>query len=181
MTATTILLVRHGETDWNLEHRVQGHSDRPLNDTGRAQARDLADQLANERIDAVYASDLMRAHDTARPVADSHGLPVITLPQLREKNFGTWEGLTDGEIRVRFPQAADGPWGDAETTEDVSARVLEALRDVAERHPGGQVLVVSHGGPLRAVLRSCEVADRPVLNCHVARIAVGNGLVRSVD
>lgn len=181
MTETTILLVRHGETDWNLENRVQGHSDRPLNDTGREQAHALADQLVDEPIDAVYASDLIRARDTARAVADRYGLPVLPLPGLREKNFGTWEGLTDVEIRTRFPSAADGPWGDAETTEDVAERVLEALRGITERHPGGHVLVVTHGGPLRAVLRRCEVSDGPVLNCHVARIAVENGSVRSVD
>jgi broad specificity phosphatase PhoE len=181
VTETTILLVRHGETDWNLENRVQGHSDRPLNDTGRAQARALAEQLADEPLDAVYASDLMRARDTARAVAATHGLPVLAMPELREKNFGTWEGMTDVEIRERFPQAASGPWGDAETTDDVADRVLEALHGIAERHPGGRVLAVSHGGPLRAVLRRCEVPDGPVVNCHVVRIAVENGSVRSVD
>ena len=181
MTETTILLVRHGETDWNLEGRVQGHSDRPLNDTGHTQAQALAEQLAGEPLDAVYASDLLRALDTARPAAYAHGLPVLPLPGLREKNFGTWEGLTDFEIRERFPESKVGPWGDAETTEEVATRVLASLREVAERHPGGHVLVVTHGGPLRAVLRQCEVEDGPVVNCHVARIAVGNGSVRSVD
>jgi uncharacterized phosphatase len=181
VTETTILLVRHGETDWNVERRVQGHTDRPLNDRGREQAHSLAERLASERLDAVYSSDLQRALDTARPTAAAHGLDVVPLPALREKDFGTWEGLSDTEIRTRFPQSASGPWGDAETTEDVAARVLDALRDVAERHPGGRVLVVTHGGPLRAVLRRCDVPDGPVLNCHVARIAVGNGTVRSVD
>jgi broad specificity phosphatase PhoE len=181
VTETTILLVRHGETDWNLERRVQGHSDRPLNETGRAQARALAEQLAGEPVEAVYSSDLVRALDTARPLAEALGLPVHTLPGLREKHFGTWEGLTDTEIRERFPHADGGPWGDAETTEDVAARVLAALHDVATRHRGAQVVVVTHGGPVRAVLRHCEVADGPVVNCHVTRIAVGNGVVRSVD
>jgi len=181
VTETTILLVRHGETDWNLERRVQGHSDRPLNETGRAQARALAQQLAGEPVDAVYASDLLRALDTARPLAEALGLPVQTLPGLREKHFGTWEGLTDVEIRERFPQSDGGPWGDAETTEDVAARVIAALHDVAGRHRGGHVVIVTHGGPVRAVLRHCEVADGPVVNCHVTRIAVGDGVVRSVD
>ena len=181
MAETNILLVRHGETDWNLERRVQGHTDRPLNEKGQEQARTLAEQLHGESIDAVYASDLERARETARPTADAHGLEVQLLPALREKNFGTWEGLTDIEIRERFPDAAGGAWGDAETTDEVAARVLEALREIAERHPGGTVLVVTHGGPLRSVLRRCEVPDGPVLNCHVARIAVGNGAVRSVD
>ena len=181
MTETTILLVRHGETDWNVERRVQGHSDRPLNETGRSQAAALVEELADERIDAVYSSDLARALDTAGGVAAARGLRVDALPELREKNFGTWEGLTDREIRERFPQASTGPWGDAETSEELAERVLAALRIIAAHHPGGRVLVVTHGGPVRAVLRHCAAEDGPVLNCHVARIAVGNGIVRSVD
>ena len=106
---TEILFVRHGETDWNVEQRVQGHSDRPLNANGEAQARALADKLRDDRIDAVYASDLARARDTAAPVAEAHGLEVELLPGLREKDFGTWEGLLDTEIRERFPQANGGP------------------------------------------------------------------------
>ena len=92
---TTILLVRHGETDWNLQRRVQGHSDTPLNDNGRAQALALADTLDDVELDAVYASDLARAFETARIVAERRGLTVTSVPGLRERNFGTWEGLTD--------------------------------------------------------------------------------------
>lgn len=181
MTETTILLVRHGETDWNRERRVQGHSDRPLNETGLAQAAALVEELADERIDAVYSSDLARALDTAGGIATARGLPVHPLSELREKNFGTWEGLTDTEIKARFPEASAGPWGDAETSEELAERVLGALRSIASDHPGGRVLVVTHGGALRAVLRHCAVQDGPVLNCHVARIAVENGTLRSVD
>ena len=94
---------------------MQGHTDRPLNETGVAQARALADELSGERLDAVYASDLARALDTARTVAEPRGLSVIPLPDLRERNFGTWEGLLDTEILERFPQAQTGPWGDDET------------------------------------------------------------------
>jgi uncharacterized phosphatase len=179
---TTILLARHGETDWNLGRRVQGQSDTPLNETGRAQARTLAEELAGERIDAVYSSDLVRAHETARIVAEPRGLGVTALPDLREKNFGTWEGLTDDEILVRFPDARTGPWGDGEATEDVARRVVAALLRIAESHPGGQVLVVSHGGPLRAALTRCGV-DPPasIANGHVARIAVRDGVLRQVD
>jgi broad specificity phosphatase PhoE len=169
--ATTILLVRHGETDWNLERRIQGHSDRPLNETGLAQARALADELAGESIDAVYASDLVRAVDTARAVAAPLGLSVDVVPALRERDFGTWEGLTDDEILTRFPQARTQPWGDAETPEELAERVVEALRSIAARHPDATVLVVSHGGPVRAVLRHCgaDNVDR-IANCHVARV-----------
>lgn len=179
---TTILLARHGETDWNREHRVQGHTDRPLNDTGRAQALALAESLAGEQLDAVYASDLARALDTARAVAEPRGLPVTTLRDLREKDFGTWEGQTDEEILLRFPEARGGPWGDGETSDAMAGRVVAALRTIAERHPGGRVLVVSHGGPLRAVLRHCSAADDgPIANCHVACLEIEDGDLRWLD
>ena len=178
---TTILLARHGETDWNLNRRVQGQSDTPLNETGRAQAHALADELAGERIDAVYSSDLVRAHETARIVAETRGLDVTADPDLREKHFGTWEGLTDDEILVRFPEARRGPWGDGETTEDVSRRVLAALLRIADGHPGGQVLVIAHGGALRAALVHCGVEPpSAIANGHVARIAVRGGRLRQV-
>jgi broad specificity phosphatase PhoE len=177
---TTILLVRHGETDWNLERRVQGHSDRALNETGRAQARKLADALAEEPIDAVFSSDLLRAHETARIVAERRGLDVTAIPDLRERHFGTWEGLTDDEIFERFPGAKTGTWGDGETREEMAQRVLESLRRIAEAHPGGRVLVVSHGGPLRAVLTHCGVDGvDTIANCHVVRLELDGRLIRA--
>lgn len=178
---TEILFVRHGETDWNVERRVQGHTDRPLNATGEAQARALAEELRGERLDAVYASNLSRARETARPVADRLGLTVEELPELREKHFGTWEGLLDTEIRERFP-AHTGPWGDAEAGEELAERVLRALHTIADRHPDGRVLVVSHGGPLRAVLRHLDAGgDGPIANCQVLRLACEDGVLRSLD
>jgi broad specificity phosphatase PhoE len=179
---TTILLVRHGETDWNLQRRLQGHADTPLNDRGREQARDLAAELADEPIDAVYSSDLVRAHETARIVAEVHGLDVTAIDDLRERHFGTWEGLSDDEIHARFPEAATGALGDGETREEMARRVFDALQRIADSHPGGRVLVVSHGGPLRAVLRHCggDGVDR-IDNCHVVRLEAGGGNLREPD
>ena len=178
---TTILLARHGETDWNAEGRVQGHTDRPLNEAGIEQAQELAEELADERIDAVYASDLARALDTARAVAEPRGLSVTPLIGLRERNFGTWEGLLDEEILERFPEAQTGPWGDDETPEQLEERVFEALFQIAASHQGGQVLVVSHGGPMRAMLRRCGLPVQRIANAHVARIAVEDGTVRAIE
>jgi len=180
---TTILLARHGETDWNVERRVQGHTDTPLNARGREQSRALADNLAGERLDAVYASDLGRAVETARAVAGPRGLDVVELVELRERHFGTWEGLSDTEVLERFPDARNQPhWGDGESPAELASRVLGALRRIADTYPDGQVLVVTHGGPLRAVLRQCEVElDGSIDNCHVARIEIEAGGFRSVD
>lgn len=179
---TTILLARHGETDWNLNRRVQGHSDTPLNDTGRAQAQALGEELAGERIDAVYSSDLVRAHETARAVAEPRGLGVTAIRDLRERHFGTWEGLTDNEIFARFDPALDTSWGDGETREEMAERVLDALRRIAATHPESRVLVVSHGGPLRAVLSHCgrDGVGR-IDNCHVVRVEIVDGDLRGVD
>jgi probable phosphoglycerate mutase len=178
---TTILLARHGETDWNVERRVQGHSDTPLNETGRAQARALADALAREPIEAVYSSDLLRAHETARIVAEGRGLEVTAIRDLRERHFGTWEGLTDDEIFARYPEASTGSWGDGETREEMATRIFEALQRIAETHPDGHVLVVSHGGPLRAVLLHCDIDGAgPIENCRVVRVQVKDGIVRGV-
>jgi len=174
--------VRHGETDWNLGRRLQGHSDRPLNETGRGQAQALAEELADEPLEAVYASDLSRADETARIVANAHDLEVTTLPELRERHFGTWEGLSDAEIKERFAdQIAEGTLGDGETREQMDRRVLEALRRIAGAHPDGTVLVVSHGGPLRAVLRHCEIDGvERVENCQVVRLESVDGVLREI-
>jgi broad specificity phosphatase PhoE len=177
---TTILLVRHGETDWNVGRRVQGHSDVPLNETGQAQARALAEELAGVPIDAVYSSDLLRAHETARIVAEPRGLDVTAIRDLRERHFGTWEGLTDDEIFARFPHAVNGPWGDGETREQMAERVFGALHRIAETHAAGRVLVVSHGGPLRAVLIHCGVDGvGRIDNCHVVRVEIDGDVIRS--
>lgn len=182
MSDTTILLVRHGETDWNAERRVQGKSDRPLNETGLAQARALAAELAEQPLDAIYASDLSRAYETARIVAATRALPVEAIPELRERDFGSWEGLTDDEVFERYPEARDGPWGDAETRDELATRVLAALRRIGLRHPGGRVLVVTHGGPLRAMLRHCALdGSGPIANCHLARIAFRSGEFAALD
>ncbi len=181
--ATTIFLVRHGETDWNRERRIQGHSDVPLNENGRMQARALSERLGRERFDAVYSSDLARARETAQIAVAPTSLPLIELVELREKHFGSWEGLTSDVALARFPEASTGPWGDGETSDEMSARVVAALRSIAAEHDGGNVLVVTHGGPVRATLRAAgsEPAGS-IENCHLSRIEIGvNGSLRRID
>jgi broad specificity phosphatase PhoE len=154
---TTLLLARHGQSDWNRARRWQGFADRPLTDHGRAQAAELAERLADIALDAVYSSDLRRARDTAAAVARAQGLEATTVPELREVNVGSWEGLTREEAEARFPdgfrrwQAGGTGWDDGESYGEMSSRVLRAVDEIARRHAGGRVLIVAHGGPIRAI------------------------------
>ena len=178
---TTLLLARHGETDWNRDQRWQGQSDTPLNDTGREQARALAEELAVEPIDAVYSSDLVRAHETARLIAEPRGLDVIAIRDLRERSFGSVEGMTTDEIQARYP-GIELPWSDGETREAMAERVLGALHRIAGTHPDAHVLVVSHGGPLRAVATHCGLDGiARIENCHVIKVELRDGALRGVD
>lgn len=154
---STILLARHGESDWNRAKRWQGFADRPLTDIGREQARELAARLEDTELDAVYASDLRRARQTAEIVAATKGLSVEVTPDLREVDVGSWSGLTRSDAEERFPDGyarwlngGEG-WNDGETYHQMSDRVVGAILRIASRHEGGRVLVVAHGGSIRAV------------------------------
>lgn len=172
---TTLLLVRHGETDWNAEGRLQGHTDRPLSDYGRRQARRLAEELEGEELEAIYSSDLARAHETAEIVGERLGLPISLEPALREKDWGSWEGLDAVERdRVEFV---------GESTEAHQERMLRALLRIAELHPGnGGVLVVTHGGSMRRVQTAAMGMALPVVeNCGRWLCACENGEFRAAD
>jgi broad specificity phosphatase PhoE len=175
---TELLLVRHGETEWNRQLRWQGHADPPLNDTGRRQARELAQALAGERVDAVYSSDLRRAAETAEAIATPRGLPVLLDADLREIDVGGREGLTREEVEARFP---DGRW-DGEPHEAHSERVLAALSRIAAEHPDGRVVVVGHGGTLRRAQEAALGAAQPVVaNCAVWAVRLREGALVAVD
>ena len=156
--ATTIVLVRHGETDWNRERRFQGHADVPLNEDGRTQVAALAEELAGERFAAAYTSPLRRAAESAEILA-ALGLVVQPSDALMEVDVGSWSGLTIREVEERFPEGfkrwidwkVEG-WEDGEQYEDFSRRVVGGLLEIAARHPGEHVLAVTHGGPMRTAL-----------------------------
>ena len=170
---TTLLLVRHGETDWNAERRWQGHADVPLNDRGREQARTLADRLAGERIDAIYTSDLGRARETAEILAARLGVPVVTDPDLREIDVGSREGLTGDQ--------GDRPW-DGETHDAHAARMLGAVHRIAAGHPEERVLVVTHGGSMRRIDEHLGLENSgPFENCAVSAYAHEDGILRALD
>ncbi|MCA1899194.1 MAG: alpha-ribazole phosphatase [Chloroflexi bacterium] len=163
-----LFLIRHGQTDWNLEQRFQGQSDVPLNAAGRKQAAALAERLAAETFDAVYSSDLQRAAETANIICKSEwNSDLHPDPRLREVNFGDWEGLTYEEIKAKHPEALAAWEADifkyappnGETLEGLALRVQAALGELRAKHEGQRIMVVAHGGTLQTLI--CLALDLP--------------------
>ncbi len=155
-----LFIVRHGETIWNHEGRIQGHTDVGLSERGMEQAGLLAQRLKTVRFDAAYASDLCRASDTASAILEGRDVPVFPTPRLREYHKGAFEGMTEAELRSRYPSEYPGyvakdldyaPKG-GESTRGVSARMTAIINEIKERHLDDTVLVVGHGGSLRAAM-----------------------------
>lgn len=161
---TRVLAIRHGETAWNVDTRIQGQLDIPLNDTGRWQAQRLALAVADEGIAAVYSSDLLRAYETAQSVARGSGQPVSTDTGLRERGFGVFEGLTFREIEERWPEQSErwrkrdpafGPEG-GEMLSDFYARCVATASRLAAAHPGETIALVAHGGVMDSLYRAAS-------------------------
>jgi probable phosphoglycerate mutase len=167
---TRILLLRHGQSTWNAGGRWQGWADPPLSELGRAQARSVVDALRDAGLDAVVASDLARARETAAILADGLGLGEVEIEAgLRERNVGAWSGLVTEEIEARWPgQLAAWRAGELATIPegegDISERVIVAVERVALSHPGGTVLAVTHGGVIRSIERHLGVEPSAVRN-----------------
>ncbi len=166
--STRILAIRHGETAWNVDTRIQGHLDIPLNDTGRWQAQRLARALAaRDTIHAVYSSDLQRAHATAQAIAQATGAPLATHPGLRERGFGLFEGKTYVEIEQTWPEDSahwrqrTPHWAPAggESLLQVRERIIHTLHELAARHPGQQIVLVAHGGVMDQLYRAATGQD----------------------
>ena len=161
--STRILAIRHGETAWNVDTRIQGHLDIPLNDKGRWQAQRLARALAaGDPIHAVYSSDLQRAQETAQAIASATGAPLAIHPGLRERGFGLFEGKTYVEIEQTWPEESEHwrrrtpdwlPPQGGESLLQVRARILHTLQALSAPHPGQQIVLVAHGGVLDQLYR----------------------------
>lgn len=180
-TKSNFTLVRHGETEWNLSGRWQGHADAPLSERGEAQAQALGKRFKTESFDACYASDLGRAVRTAKLALGPAGMSFETDDRLRERDLGVMQGLTTSEMVQRCPEVYDsfrnaGPdyvIPDGESFRQFHDRCVEALEDYAERHAGERVLIITHGGVLGSIFR--YVAHIPLeaprgyvlLNCSV--------------
>jgi len=157
---TKVILVRHGQTEWNILGKYQGHSDIDLSALGVEQANLLAQRLANQRIDAIYASDLKRAIKTAKGIANTHQLSVHIIPELREISFGDWEGLDYNTINSKWPGEVERFFKNAdsvvipngETFCEVEQRSCNVVQKIIEQHPDQTIVIVSHGGTIRTLL-----------------------------
>lgn len=186
MTSTEFIVVRHGETAWNAEGRIQGHLDSPLNEEGLAQAMLVGERLAREPFHALYCSDLSRTRQTAQPLVDRTGRQPQLQAELRERHLGVFQGLTGPDCQARFAedyrrfQARDPdhvvPQG--ESVRQLSARIEKFFRHLAARHAGERLVVVTHGGVLDVLYRLAksiplqQARDFPVFNASVNRLQV---------
>lgn len=168
MEATRIIAIRHGETAWNVDTRIQGQLDIPLNERGRWQAEQAALALAGEAIDAIYTSDLWRAYDTALCIDKAKGVRLATREGLRERGFGAFQGKTFAEIEAAWPDQAlvwrkrDPHWappGGGESLLTMRERATDAVAELAARHLGQQIVVVTHGGVLDMLYRAATRLD----------------------
>jgi probable phosphoglycerate mutase len=190
-----LLLIRHGETEWNSLRRIQGRLDIPLNEVGRGQARAVAKRLGATPVAAVYTSDLARSSQTAEPIAAACGVAARVDLRLRERHFGRLQGCYYEELQKSDPERhrrmqardLDFDLDGGETLPDLHRRVIEALDDIAARHPEGTVVVVTHGGVLDCAYRLATglALDAPrtygLFNASVNTLEVDGGGYRLVD
>ena len=161
MQATRIIAIRHGETAWNVDTRLQGHLDIDLNEVGRWQAARVAQALADEPLDAIYASDLLRAWQTAQAIADTSACALSAHRGLRERGFGEFEGKTYAEVEAIWPEMSqqwrkrEPDWAppSGESLTALRQRVLATANELAAQHIGGQIVLVAHGGVLDILYR----------------------------
>jgi probable phosphoglycerate mutase len=192
MKETTLIVVRHGETSWNREKRMQGTTDTQLSDIGQAQAQALGRRLKGHRFAGLYSSDLSRALQTARAIAEHTGREVVIDKRLRERCFGIFEGLTAAEIMSQYPDehalfASHDPEYEVpggECARGFAKRCLGGLADIAARHPGEEVVVVSHGLVLDTLYRVAHGLAHgvprpvPLINASLNRFGYGQGAWR---
>jgi alpha-ribazole phosphatase/probable phosphoglycerate mutase len=185
METCRVYLVRHGETQWNADRRVQGFSDVPLSEIGREQVRSLAQKLALEKFSCFYSSDLDRAYETALILAQPHGLPIHKTTALRELNFGAWEGLTMEEVEKINPGMMEKWWRnpldrhvpEGEKLTELIERCETIMKDIIKKHMGEKVVVVAHGATIRSII--CSVLC--IRHSELWRIFLDNACLTRID
>ena len=185
---TEIIIIRHGETEWNKTGRFQGHSDVPLSAEGRAQAAALGKNLVVDHVDAIYASDLTRAMETAAPLAQRFGLEVISDPLLRELNFGSWEGRKFNDVNAENPDAMKTFYNDPERVNipdsepfpEFQRRVAGRVREIVAQERGTRIVIVSHGASIRILF--ADILSMPIRSIwHVSQLNTAVNKIRFED
>lgn len=185
---TELIIIRHGETEWNQTGRFQGHSDVPLSEKGRAQAEALAQNLIIDHVDAIYASDLIRAMDTAAPLARRFGVDIIPDTALRELNFGTWEGRNFSDINAECPDGMKHFYSDPEKANIPNGepfpvfqkRVAGRVSEIVRAQQGKRVVIVSHGASIRILL--ADILAMPIRSIwHVSQLNTAVNKIRFED
>jgi glutamate-1-semialdehyde 2,1-aminomutase len=185
---TEIIIIRHGETEWNKTGRFQGHSDVPLSAEGRAQAAMLGENLAVDHVDMIYASDLTRAMETAAPLAQRFGLEVISDPQLRELNFGAWEGRNFNDVNAENPNAMKNFYTDPERANipesepfpEFQRRIAGRVREIVAQERGKRIVIVSHGASIRILL--ADILSMPIRSIwHLSQLNTAVNKIRFED
>ena len=185
---TEIIIIRHGETEWNKIGRFQGHSDVPLSAEGRAQAAMLGENLAVDHVDMIYASDLTRAMETAAPLAQRFGLEVISDPQLRELNFGAWEGRNFNDVNAENPNAMKNFYTDPEQADipesepfpEFQRRIAGRVREIVAQERGKRIVIVSHGASIRILL--ADLLSMPIRSIwHLSQLNTAVNKIRFED
>ncbi|WP_315451711.1 histidine phosphatase family protein [uncultured Selenomonas sp.] len=185
---TEIIIIRHGETEWNQTGRFQGHSDVPLSETGRAQAEALGRNLALDHVDVIYASDLTRALETATPLAARFGLTVTPDPLLRELNFGAWEGQSFNDVNAENPDAMKQFYNDPERAgiphsepfPDFQKRVAGRVREIVAEQRGKRIVIVSHGASIRILF--ADILAMPIRSIwHISQFNTAVNKIRFED
>lgn len=165
--AAVFYIVRHGQTDWNVERRLQGHADIPLNEAGRAQAVELKEKLEGIDFTYCFSSDLQRASETARILLEPCAIAVQCDMRLRERNFGPWEGVLHSEYQDSLNQQESSVESDAA----IQKRALPFFMEIADQHPDAHILVVTHAGVMRNLLALCYSIAAPT-DIHVENMAL---------
>ena len=185
---TEIIIIRHGETEWNKTGRFQGHSDVPLSAEGRTQAAALGKNLVVDHVDAIYASDLTRAMETAAPLAQRFGLEVISDPQLRELNFGAWEGRNFNDVNAENPNAMKNFYTDPEQADipesepfpEFQRRIAGRVREIVAQERGKRIVIVSHGASIRILL--ADLLSMPIRSIwHLSQLNTAVNKIRFED
>lgn len=185
---TEIIIIRHGETEWNKTGCFQGHSDVPLSAEGRAQAAMLGENLAVDHVDMIYASDLTRAMETAAPLAQRFGLEVISDPQLRELNFGAWEGRNFNDVNAENPNAMKNFYTDPEQADipesepfpEFQRRIAGRVREIVAQERGKRIVIVSHGASIRILL--ADLLSMPIRSIwHLSQLNTAVNKIRFED